>query len=221
MKKAGQIDKVCIYTNQLDIRDVPSYPQWKTADGLSWSVPSMIAYMFNIMVGGRLIDALYTRPVEYNSRNEYPVKDLYRVFSDLYPGEAVDLSMTFMIDDVYDKRYIIDSSKSGTDTNVRIPIPPYRRQLRKDVFYRIVNRILGGRGLNTANSALVNSIHSSWLHRNSGMYDMGDGNALRDISYRLEGVFKGARNSTNKHVKGGKNKRRTSKRRATYFKTTS
>ena len=84
LKESGKIDKVCIYTNQLDVRGVPGYKVLTTVDGgdkREWSVPDMLRVLFNMLVkDSGFIDAVYTRPTTYNVQEEYPTKDFVRVF---------------------------------------------------------------------------------------------------------------------------------------------
>ncbi len=250
MKKQGVVEKVCLYTNQLDVRDVYHHPHWKTSNGMAWSVPEMIRVMFEMMVDYddmnntdfRFIDRLYTRPVQVNKEiDNYPVKDLARVYKDLYPHERVNLSRTIFIDDMYHKKYIIDSSKSKTDRYSRCSIPAYSRQLEKNALGLIVDKILKAHRieLHWHNSILRDSVESSWIHLNSNIHNKNTGRSplvktmerirqffqrpIRDASIKAKAKAK-ANSEHKKPVKSrirksrqngresAKNKRRTRKR---------
>lgn len=209
MKRSGEIEKLCLYTNQLDVRDVYHHPHWKTKDGVTWSVPLMISKMFALMVDDdKFIDELFTRPLgNVPQINNYPVKDLARVFSSLYPKEPVDLSRTIFVDDLHHKKYIIDSSKSGTDKESRCNIPAYSRQLPKDAFGVIIDRILRIHGieLHWHNSILRDSIESGWLHMNSNIKNLHTGSGiLKRIGQRIRHFF----DYGHKEKLGGLNKKR-------------
>lgn len=209
MKQEGLVEKLCLYTNQLDVRDVYHHPHWKTKDGITWSVPLMISKMFNIMAeNDKFVDELYTRPVgKLKQVNNYPVKDLARVFSDLYPKETVNLERTMFVDDLHHRKYIIDSSNSKTDKASRCPIPAYSRQLPKDAFGIIVDRILRIHGLELHwhNSILRDSIESGWIHLNSGLRNLHTGRSvLLKTMDRIRQFFSWER----KEKLGGLNKKR-------------
>jgi hypothetical protein len=209
MKQNGLVEKLCLYTNQLDVRDVYHHPHWKTRDGITWSVPLMISKMFNIMAeNDKFVDELYTRPIgKLKQVNNYPVKDLARVFSDLYPKEKVNLERTMFVDDLHHRKYIIDSSNSKTDKASRCPIPAYSRQLPKDAFGTIVDRILRIHGLELHwhNSILRDSIESGWIHLNSGLRNLHTGRSvLQKTMDRIRQFF----NWERKEKLGGLNKKR-------------
>ncbi len=215
MKREGLVEKLCLYTNQLDVRDVYHHPHWKTKDEITWSVPLMISKMFNIMAeNDEFIDELYTRPIgNVKQINNYPVKDLARVFSDLYPKEKVNLEKTMFVDDLHHRKYIIDSSNSKTDKASRCPIPAYSRQLPKDAFKVIVDRILRIHGLELHwhNSILRDSIESGWIHLNSGLRNLHTGHSvLRKTMDRIRQFFDIQCNSKSGHKEklGGLNKKR-------------
>ena len=212
MKQKGTIEKVCLYTNQLDVRQVYHHPHWKTRDGKVWSVPLMIQEMFNILVGdSEFIDRLFTRPVgDVNQIEKYPVKDLARVYKDIYPKDKVDLSKTLFVDDLHQRKYIIDSTKSGTDRYSRCAIPPYSRQLPKNTFQIIMERILNAHGmeLHWHNSILRDSVESGWLHMNSNIRTRNTGLAiLKRIRDRIERFFTKESILRIKKEKGSKTRR--------------
>ena len=171
LKESGKIDKVCIYTNQLDVRGIPGYKVLTTVDGgdkREWSVPDMLRVLFNMIVkDSGFIDAVYTRPVAYNVQEEYPTKDFVRVFRDLYPDIDVNLTYTMFVDDRFHRKYIIDSSRSGTDENSRIPIEPYRVTLPSNSFSEALNAILRANKLVLHHdSKLRNTIEDGWIDMN-------------------------------------------------------
>ncbi len=233
MKKNGEIEKLCLYTNQLDVRDVYHHPHWithdqithdkKTNNGITWSVPLMISKMFCLMVeDDEFIDELYTRPLENVDKiNNYPVKDLSRVYKDLYPKSHINLSKTLFIDDLHHKKYIIDSSNSNTDKLCRCPISPYSRQLPKSTFGIIINRILKAHGieLHWHNSILRDSIESSWIHMNSNLKNANTGSSvLRRINERVHKFFDleyKDNKITNRNERATKGKRNTKGKRST------
>jgi len=209
MKQKGLVEKLCLYTNQLDVRDVYHHPHWKTKDGITWSVPLMISKMFNILAeNDKFVDELYTRPIgNVKQVNNYPVKDLARVFTSLYPKDKVNLERTMFVDDLHHRKYIIDSSNSKTDKASRCPISAYSRQLPKDAFSTIVDRILRIHGLELHwhNSILRDSIESGWIHLNSGLRNLHTGHSvLRKTMDRIRQFF----NREHKEKLGGLNKKR-------------
>jgi hypothetical protein len=168
LKESRKIDKVCIYTNQLDVRGIPGYKVLTTSDGIEWSVPDMLRVLFNMLVkDSGFIDAVYTRPTTYNVQEEYPTKDFVRVFNDLYPEMDVNLTHTMFVDDRFHRKYIIDSSRSGTDENSRIPIEPYRVTLPSNSFSEVLNAILRTNKLVLHHdSKLRNTIEDGWIDMN-------------------------------------------------------
>ncbi len=219
MKNKGLIDKICLYTNQLDVRDVYHYPHWKTNDGIVMSVPLMISKMFCLMVNDtHFIDKLYTRPIgdDLKQVNKYPVKDLCRVFKDLYPNDTVNLSKTLFVDDLHHKKYIIDSSNSKTDRYSRCSINEYSRQLPKKAFEIILNKILDAHRieLHWHNSILKDSIESGWIHLNSNIENKNTGKAvLKRISTRVNKFFTiGYKDKAAVKQKNGTSSKRSGKR---------
>jgi hypothetical protein len=168
LKQSGKIDKICIYTNQLDVRGIPGYKVLTTSDGIEWSVPDILRVLFNMIAkDSGFIDAVYTRPATYNVQEEYPTKDFVRVFRDLYPSMDVNLSRTMFVDDRFHRKYIIDSSRSGTDENSRIPIEPYRVTLPSNSFSEVLNQILRTNKIVLHHdSKLRNTIEDGWIDMN-------------------------------------------------------
>ncbi len=169
LKKQGHLNNICIYTNQLDVRYVNGYKLLKTSDGKEWSVPEILRTMFNMIVKDPwFIDAVYTRPnTNVNLAEDYPIKDFVRVFDDLYPDRRVDLSYTAFVDDRFHRKYIVDSSQSGTDSRSRIPIDPYMIVLPRNVFYDTIEQIAEINNLNMVeNMSLIKKCEKEWLLTN-------------------------------------------------------
>lgn len=169
LKAAGRIDKVIMYTNQLDVRQIRGMRTWRT-EGIEWSVPQMIQIMLVYLANSPdLIDIILTRPVDLESLTaNYPVKDLTRAFRAACPGAAVDLRLTRFLDDLADEKYMIDSSNSNTDAESRIKLAPYRARLDPRVFRRVVFSILEKHGimLSEPDRRLLDRQEALWLDAN-------------------------------------------------------
>ena len=221
LKDAKLLDKVCIYTNQLDTRDVYHHPLWITSDKKKWSVPEMIRVMFNMITDDdTFIDKVYTRPI-LKQNVDYPVKDFTRVFEDLYPNRKVDLSKTVFIDDLYMKKYIIDSSKSGTDKNSRWAIPAYKISLPQTTLIDLISTIIKENNITVYdhNSILRNTVETSWLYINNNLKNKNTkSKVLLKLAKKLKNVYKakptiGTRKNVKRTTKkDSKNKGRKTKR---------
>jgi hypothetical protein len=224
LKKNKKIDKICIYTNQLDFRDVGDL-LWK-----SRSVPEIIADMFSrISNNNALIDNIFTRPIGDNvvKIENYPVKDLSRVYQNLYPNIPVNFSSTLFIDDLHDPKYIIDSSNSNTDSKSRYKISSYSKHQPVSLFVDIISAILEKNGnirLGQKDTVLLNQVDNKWQDLNSDIKTKNKNSKLTTVFRRVKKFFEKKdikqtnpiKNKTKKHVKSPKNKRRTIKRGASH-----
>ena len=142
LKKKNRLDKIIMYTNQLDCRHARHMPIWHPIGG-EWSVPMMIQIMLvHLADDPALIDEILTRPLRpMHKIGDYPVKDFVRAFRSVYPIGTIDLSKTLFFDDLADHPYVIDSSDSKTDTNSRFPVDGYSRKLRPSAFRYVVKNI--------------------------------------------------------------------------------
>lgn len=194
LKTGCYIDKVVVYTNQLDVRDVPRTPIWATSDGEEQSVPGILVQIFNLITDNPVfIDRLYTRPINVRAVNNYPVKDFVRVFTDLYPNRQVNLINTRFLDDMSEKKYIVDSSNSNTCKKSRISIPPYSISLPKNTFSEIVNTILKENEirLTSGDLTLLKSFESKWLHTNANLQNTNVDNPIMiKLSKKLTKLYK-------------------------------
>lgn len=142
LKKKNCLDKIIMYTNQLDCRQSRHMPIWNPIGG-EWSVPMMIQIMLVHLANDQtLIDEILTRHLRPTHHiGDYPVKDLVRAFRSVYPTSPVNLSKTLFFDDLAEHPYIIDSSDSKTDSNSRFQLEGYSRKLRPSSFRYTVKHI--------------------------------------------------------------------------------
>lgn len=176
LKSDGRIDKIVMYTNQLDVRHVRGMPIWRT-QGVEWSVPLMLQIMLVYLADDPgLIDVILTRPIsgsDSGARTEYPVKDLTRAFKAVYPSRPVDLRKTVFLDDLADETTIIDSSMSHTDTHSRMRLPAYSIRLSPQTFRRIVYSVINENGLvvSEGDKERIYAQETLWLEDNSRIAD--------------------------------------------------
>lgn len=176
LKKSKRLDKIIMYTNQLDCRHTRNMPIWHPIGG-EWSVPMMIQIMLVYLADEpQLIDEILTRPLRpIHTIGDYPVKDFVRAFRSAYPIGPVDLSKTLFLDDLAEHPYIIDSSDSKTDDNSRIPLEPYSRKLRPSAFRYVIKHILEVNHLilTAEDWCIIGSCERKWFASNIHIEDSG------------------------------------------------
>ena len=192
LKKEERLDKVVMYTNQLDIRQIRDAPKWKCG-GIDWSVPMIIQVMLVYLADNpKLIDTILTRPLETELRiGDYPVKDFVRAFRALYPTGNINLSKTLFLDDLADHPYIIDSSKSETDINSRMKLNPYVKKLSPSSFWLAVRSCLSMNNIVPSDSdiELIKKYDSIWNKSNDKLIDQYLDDSLEHIIPLLKTIY--------------------------------
>jgi hypothetical protein len=218
MKTDGSLDRVCIYTNQLDVRYIDNYSKWVASDGKVWSPPEILRIMYNKLAHNKkFIDGMFTRPfmASNNVYNNYPVKDLAKVFRHFYPNQPVRLDKTIFIDDRYQEHYIINTSNSGTDKLSRYPMSPYYRSLPENAFDIILNAILKRNNISLEKYPdavkLRQKIQQEWSEKNKEIKQLELDNPIKsDLLNTLAKDFKqfylskGLTNSITKNIKNAR-----------------
>jgi hypothetical protein len=192
LKCDERLDKVVMYTNQLDIRQIRDAPKWKCG-GIEWSVPMIIQVML-VYLGDnpKLIDAILTRPLETELRvGDYPVKDFVRAFRTLYPTGSINLSKTLFLDDLADHPFVIDSSKSETDTNSRMKLNPYVKKLDPSSFWLTVRACLTINNITPSESdlELIMKYDSTWNKSNDKLEDQHVDDSLEHLIPLLKTIY--------------------------------
>lgn len=192
LKKDNRLAKVVMYTNQLDVRQIRDAPKWK-CDGIEWSVPMIIQVMLVYLADNpKLIDTILTRPLETDLRiGDYPVKDFVRAFRAVYPTGPINLSKTLFLDDLADHPYIIDSSKSKTDTNSRMKLTPYVKKLDQSAFWFVVRACLHINNIipTTSDVDLINKYDSIWNKSNDKLVDSYLDDGLEQLIPLLKTIY--------------------------------
>lgn len=218
LKTDGTLNKICIYTNQLDVRYIDNYQKWIASDGKVWSPPEILRIMYNKLAHNKkFIDGMFTRPYvpSNNIYGNYPVKDLAKVFRHFYPNQPVKLDKTIFIDDRYQEHYIINTSNSGTDNLSRYPMPPYYKSLPENAFDILLNSILKRNNISLEGQPdaikLRQEIYNEWSKKNKEIKELEIDNPIKsDLFNNLAKDFKqfylskGSSNSISKNIKNAK-----------------
>jgi hypothetical protein len=165
----------------------------------------------------KFIDGMFTRPfmASNNVYNNYPVKDLAKVFRHFYPNQPVRLDKTIFIDDRYQEHYIINTSNSGTDKLSRYPMSPYYRSLPENAFDIILNAILKRNNISLEKYPdavkLRQKIQQEWSEKNKEIKQLELDNPIKsDLLNTLAKDFKqfylskGLTNSITKNIKNAR-----------------
>lgn len=176
LKKKNRLDKIIMYTNQLDCRHTRNMPIWHPIGG-EWSVPMMIQIMLvHLADDPKLIDEILTRPLRPTHHiGDYPVKDFVRAYRSVYPTGPVNLSKTLFFDDLAEHPYVIDSSDSKTDADSRFPLDAYSRKLRPSAFRYTVKNIFEANHLTPSaeDVVLMLEYERRWYTNNLHIEDAG------------------------------------------------
>ncbi len=220
LKSEGVLNKVCIYTNQLDVRYIDNYQKWTASDGKIWSPPEILRILYNKLAHNKkFIDGMFTRTFIPGNDvyGSYPVKDLAKVFREFYPNEPVRLEKTLFIDDRYQEHYIINTSNSGTDSSSRYPTPPYYKALPENAFDILLNSILKKNKISLEKYPdaikLRQEIQRDWSTKNQEIKELELQNKinpgfLNNLAKEFKQFYlsKGLTNSISKVVKNARNR---------------
>ncbi len=192
LKKAKRLDKIIMYTNQLDCRHSRDMPIWHPIGG-EWSVPMIIQIMLvHLADDPKLVDEILTRPLRPSHQiGDYPVKDFVRAFRAVYPTGPVDLSKTLFFDDLAEHPYVIDSSDSKTDHSSRVPLEPYSRKLRPSAFRYTIKNIFEANHLQPSaeDVVLMLTYERRWYGVNLHVEDSGLEDGLDEIVPALKSFY--------------------------------
>lgn len=192
LKKKNRLDKIIMYTNQLDCRHTRNIPIWHPIGG-EWSVPMMIQIMLvHLADDPKLIDEILTRPLRPTHHiGDYPVKDFVRAYRSVYPTGPVNLSKTLFFDDLAEHPYVIDSSDSKTDANSRFPLDGYSRKLRPSAFRYTVKNIFEANHLTPSaeDVVLMLEYERRWYTNNLHVEDTGLEETLDEYVPLLKGFY--------------------------------
>lgn len=128
-REIRHIDAILMYTNQTELQP----PGWLTqvpgyAD-IVWSVPRVLAYMMQFLVGQPVFDHILVRPSDAKLMPNGAIKKTFSRVLDLFPGRPRDISKCVFIDDLAYPHLISAEGCENASQDCWMPVEPYRRKL--------------------------------------------------------------------------------------------
>lgn len=125
LKRAGLIDSVIMYTNQMEQCSV------QQVSNIMYSTPRCLEYMFQYITGDVLIDHILARPENAQIHPEGHIQKSFQRVLDLFPERPKDIRQMIFIDDIAHPNYIDANGihRSNQSPDCWYPVEPYKRIL--------------------------------------------------------------------------------------------
>lgn len=185
LKRSRRIDKIVIYTNQLNVAE----------EGFTFSTPVIISDILSYLADDpHFIDLLITRDRSAFAPEirGYVIKDIVRPYSTLYPGKQPDFSKTLFIDDRAFIPYAGDTSSTNTSAKSFIPIKPYKNKLPYTSVVELCLTLMNVNNMTDTDEleGILTLINREWILVNEEYSPLNDDPShLDDITKKLKQFY--------------------------------